>query len=114
MAACAASIGPEEDELTFAGLTALPSRKVAVPGIAQAPVRLECTLFELRQITARRHLCIAEVQAITAREGIVDPNTFHINLDAYRPVGRLMGNSYAELGEVFDIPIPPAPEQEAP
>ncbi|PTX55453.1 flavin reductase (DIM6/NTAB) family NADH-FMN oxidoreductase RutF [Litoreibacter ponti] len=113
MVACAASLGPEEDELTFAGLTALPSRKVSVPGIAEAPVRLECTLFELRQITARRHLCIAEVQAITAREGIIDPDTFHVSLDAYRPIGRLMGQSYAELGEVFEIAIPPAPGKEA-
>lgn len=114
MAACAAMLDAEEDELTFAGLTPCPSYKVSVAGIAEAPVRLECRLFEMRQITPRRHLCIAEVQAVSAREGIIDPKSLHVNLDTYRPIGRLMGQSYAELGEVFTIPVPAAPTKEAP
>ena len=77
-------------------------------------VRLECTLFELRQITPRRHLCIAEVQAVSARDGIIDPQTLHVNLDVYKPIGRLMGESYAELGEIFDLAIPPAPQTAQP
>jgi flavin reductase (DIM6/NTAB) family NADH-FMN oxidoreductase RutF len=112
MAACAAALSPEENELTFAGLSAFASRKVSVPGIAEAPMRLECTLFELRQITARRHLCIAEVQAISAQDGIIDADSLHINLDAYRPIARLMGERYAELGEIFDIAIPTVPEKD--
>ncbi len=111
MAACAAKLRPEQDELAFAGLTPLPSAKVSVPGIKEAPVRLECTLFEMRQITARRHLCLAEVQAISARDGIIDPANLHVSLDRYRPVGRLMGDCYAELGEVFALAVP---EVEAP
>ena len=109
MVACAASLEPHEDELAFAGLTPYASRKVSVPGIAEAPVRLECTLFEMRQITARRHLCVAEVQALSAREGIIDLQSLHVSLDAYKPIARLMGESYAELGEIFTIPIPSAP-----
>lgn len=111
MVACAASLGAEQDELAYAGLTPLPSRKVSVPGIAEAPVRLECALFELRRITARRHLCLAEVRALSARDGLIDPKTLHVDLDSYRPIGRLMGDRYAELGEVFDLAIP---VQEAP
>ncbi len=111
MAACAAALPPEADELAFAGLTPMPSRKIDVPGIAEAPVRLECTLFEMRQITTRRHLCLAEVQAVSTREGVLDPETLHVSLDHYRPIGRLMGDGYAELGEVFDIAVPPVPEE---
>ncbi len=114
MVACAAPLGPDEDELSFAGLTPIASHKVAVPGIAEAPVRLECKLFELRQITQRRHLCLAEVLGVSARDGIVDPDTHYVSLDAYRPIGRLMGESYAELGEIFDIAIPAAPVKEVP
>lgn len=110
MADCAAALAAGQNELDFAGLTTCPSQKVTVPGISEAPVRLECTLFELRQITPRRHLCIAEVQAVSAREGVIDPQTLHVSLDAYRPVGRLMGESYAELGEIFNLSIPTAPE----
>ena len=109
MVRCAAPLKASQNELKFAGLSSIASRKVSTPGIAEAPVRLECTLFELRQITPRRHLCIAEVQAITARDGIIDPKSLRINLDAYSPIARLMGDSYAELGEVFNIPIPVAP-----
>ncbi|MFK7889329.1 MAG: flavin reductase family protein [Granulosicoccus sp.] len=106
MVACAADIDSDEDELAFSGLTPFASRKVSAPGIAEAPVRLECTLFDMRQITPRRHLCIAEVQAVSAREGIINPQTLRVDLSAYRPIGRLMGDSYAELGEIFDIRIP--------
>jgi len=109
MVACAASLEPQQDELVFAGLTPHASGKVSVPGIAEAPIRLECTLFEMRQITPRRHLCIAEVQALSAREGIIDLQSLHVSLEAYKPIARLMGESYAELGEIFTIPIPAAP-----
>ncbi|MEL6523593.1 MAG: flavin reductase family protein, partial [Pseudomonadota bacterium] len=80
-----------------------------VPGIAEAPIRLECKLFELRQITARRHLCIAEVLALSARDGILDPETYHVDIEAYRPIGRLYGDSYAELASPFEIPVPKVP-----
>lgn len=110
MAACAANLPPDGDELAFAGLTPLPSQRVAVPGIQEAPIRLECKLFELRAITARRHLCIAEVLALSARTGIFDPETHYVDLDAYRPVGRLYGDSYAALKDPFSVPVPPVPE----
>lgn len=106
MVACAAALAAQDDELAFAGLTPCPSRKVSVPGIMESPVRLECTLFELRQLTPRRHLCIAEVQAVSARDGIIDPQTLHVSLDAYQPIGRLMGDSYAELGSIFELAVP--------
>lgn len=114
MVDCAAALPPTENELIFAGLNTCKSHKVSVPGIAEAPVRLECSLFELRQLTALRHLCLAEVLAVSARDGIIDPQTFHVDLNNYRPVGRLMGQSYTELGEIFDLSIPPAPVKDLP
>lgn len=112
MAACAADLPAAADELVFAGLTPQPSRCVQVPGIAEAPIRLECTLFEMRHITARRHLCIAEVRALSARDGILDPETYHVDLDAYRPIGRLYGDSYAEVTSPFEVPVPKVPEED--
>lgn len=113
MATCAANLPPEADEVAISGLTPLTSHCVAVPGIQEAPVRLECKLFELRQITQRRHLCIAEVLALSAREGILDPDTLHVNLEAYRPIGRLYGDSYSEVRDPFSVPIPQAPRDDA-
>lgn len=112
MAACATPLDADESELDFAGLTPAPSHTIAVPGIAEAPIRLECRLFELRQITDRRHLCIAEIVALHARDGIIDPETLYVNLAAYRPLGRLFGNGYFEVTDGFDIPVPPRPLKE--
>lgn len=110
MVDCAASLPAEEDELAFAGLTPVASKKVAVPGIEEAPIRLECTLYELQKLTSRRHLCLAQIQALSAHEGIFDKDTLHVNLEQYQPIGRLMGDSYAKLGEIFNIKIPSYPK----
>ena len=114
MAACAASLDPDEDELVFAGLTPHASRIISVPGIAEAPVRLECTVFEMRQITPQRHLCLAEIHALSARDGVLDPDTFRVSLENYHPIGRLFGNSYAEVKDAFELPVPNPPRKEAP
>lgn len=112
MSACATALDAGDSEFEFAGLTPAPSHHISVPGIAEAPVRLECRLYELRAITERRHLCIAEIIALHARDGIIDPETFYVDLTAYRPLGRLFGNSYFDVTQSFDIPVPPRPESE--
>ncbi len=40
----AASLGPEESEVQLAGLSPVPSEKIAVPGVAEAKIRMECVL----------------------------------------------------------------------
>lgn len=112
MAACAVELEPEQDELAFAGLEPAASSSIAVPGLAAAPIRLECRLFELRQITQRRHLCIAEITGLHARQGIVDPDSLHVDLEAYRPVGRLFAERYLEVTDTFEQPVPHKPRQE--
>ncbi len=41
-----------------------------------------------------RQLILGEVLAIHTREGLVDPTTLHVDLNAYRPIGRLFANLY--------------------
>ena len=38
--------GPEVDEIALSGLTAIPSRLVKAPRIAEAPVHLECRFYK--------------------------------------------------------------------
>lgn len=40
----AANLPPDESEVDFAQLTSIPSTKIKVPGIAEAKIRMECTL----------------------------------------------------------------------
>lgn len=113
MAACATPLDAQDDEMAFAGLTPAPSSHISVPGIAEAPIRLECRLFEMRQVTARRHLCIAEILGLHARDGLIDPQTLYIDLAAYRPLARLSGNGYSDVTDSFEIPVPPRPDEES-
>ncbi|MEM8701855.1 MAG: flavin reductase family protein [Pseudomonadota bacterium] len=106
MAACAADLGPDQSELDFAGLTQAPSRIVAPPGIGEAPIRFECRLFEMRQITPRRHLCIAEILALSARPGLIETASLKVDTSAYTPVGRLHGTEYCETQDRFQITVP--------
>ena len=45
-----ASLPPDEDEFVRAGLTAAPSRTVAVPRVLESPVNFECALTQLIQL----------------------------------------------------------------
>lgn len=103
MAACAANLEPDQSELPFAGLTSSASRLIAPPGIKEAPIRFECRLFEMRHITARRHLCIAEILAIEARSGILDPDSLHVDPQRYEAIGRLHGISYCDIATSFEL-----------
>lgn len=111
MAACAADLPPDSSEFEFSGLTPVPSRNISVPGIMEAPVRLECTLFEMRRLTERRHLCIAEIVAIDIRDGLVDPERMRVDTAAYVPLGRLHGNSYFAINESFELKVPASGDQ---
>ncbi|RAI00477.1 nitrilotriacetate monooxygenase [Acuticoccus sediminis] len=100
---CAIDFPPDVGELAYAGLTAAPSRDVAVPAIAEAPVALECRRFMMVNVSVERDLLIGEVLRVRARPGIIDPETLYMDVDAYNPVARLFGNHYAKLGERFSM-----------
>jgi len=92
---CAIDFPPEVDELAAAGLTPMPSLHVAPPGIAEAPVRLECR--EWRSIPVgpqHRTILIGEVLGMSVREGIVSPETLRVDIDALALVGRMHGGGF--------------------
>ncbi len=93
-------------EVARNGLATAPSEAVAVPGLADARVRLECrvhALFDLPE--ANSTLVIARVlrfrvdASVLGADGLVD-------LAALDPVGRLGGDSYCRVREVMEIPRP--------
>lgn len=94
---CSVEFPPEVSELAQAGLTAAPSRKVAAPRIAEAPVSMECRLHT-RVPLGKRDLVLGEVVWLHVRDGIVDPATLRV-ADDYAPVGRLYANRYARTGD---------------
>ncbi len=98
---CSIDFPPEISEIDAAGLTLLPSVKIEIPRIAEAPAALECRHFTTLEVSRERRLAIGEIVHIHVREGIVDPANLRIDMTQYRPLARLYGNFYASLGEPF-------------
>jgi flavin reductase (DIM6/NTAB) family NADH-FMN oxidoreductase RutF len=79
MNASCAAVPPEVDEFALAGLTPAPSRKIAAPRVAEAPVSFECKLTQLIQLQGvdgapvQTWLILGEVVAVhIARRLLVD------------------------------------------
>lgn len=106
----AAGLPPEQSEVDFAGLTAIPSAKVSVPGLAEARIRMECTLGHALPIGGTEaapaaDLLIGRVVCFHFDEALYDGNG-HIDPHALQPVSRLAGAAYSRLGETFELPRP--------
>jgi flavin reductase (DIM6/NTAB) family NADH-FMN oxidoreductase RutF len=98
---CAIDFPPDVSEIDVAGLTTLPSVKIPVPRIAEAPAALECRHYTTLEVSRERRLVIGEVVYIHVRPGIIDPVRMRVDMKEYRPLARLYGNFYASLGEPF-------------
>lgn len=105
----AASLGPEESEVELTGLTPVASSAVAVPGIAEARVRMECVLEQAIQLGEKDgapacDLLIGRVVYFHVDNELY--NNGRINVQALKPVSRLAGSDYAKLGETFSLDRP--------
>jgi len=101
MNTCAVDFPPEISEIHVAGLTSLPSVKIPVPRIAEAPAALECRHYTTLEVSRERRLALGEIVYVHVREGIVDPERLYVDMNEYRPLARLHGDFYASLGQPF-------------
>src|SRR5260370_4315659 len=88
-------------EVEATGLATLPSIDIAVPRLAAAPFALECRQHVALAFGPGRELLVGEVLRLHAREGLVDEASMHVDLDVYRPVGRVFGNLYSSQRHTF-------------
>ena len=101
---CAIDFPPEIDEAKIAGITLEPSVAVQPKRIKQSPVAMECRRLVALELGPERIICIGEVLWIHARDGLIDPETFYVNEELYRPIGRIYGSLYVRLNDVFELP----------
>ncbi|MGM0319081.1 hypothetical protein IGI82_000205 [Enterococcus sp. AZ067] len=104
----AALLPADQSELTVSGFTTTASKTIAVPGLNEASVRLETILHQ--------HVPIKKDQQITADLLLLEVVGYQVAEDVYQDgkidpralqaVSRLAGNSYATIGEIFDIKRP--------
>ncbi|WP_050468805.1 flavin reductase family protein [Herbaspirillum chlorophenolicum] len=107
MDACGAALPPHHSELEHAGLHAVPSRTIAPPRIAEAPVAFECVLHEKLE-TPSRYIFIGRVQWLAARDGLVDTEQWRVRLQDYHPVGRFGASFYLNSSGRFTLDKAPA------
>ncbi|RPI09559.1 MAG: hypothetical protein EHM71_05720 [Zetaproteobacteria bacterium] len=92
-----------ESEFAIAPFTPAASVAVAPPRVLEAPASLECRLWRRIEVGPRREIVLGEVVHVHVRDGLADPATCRVS-DAYRPIGRLYGDSYCTTRQRFDLP----------
>ncbi|MBO9599964.1 MAG: flavin reductase family protein, partial [Cohnella sp.] len=97
----AASLPPDESEVALAGLTPVASGKVAVPGIKEARIRMECVLEQAIPLGDKDGKPSCDLLIGRIVQYHCDPavyNNGYIDAEALKPVSRLAGNVYGKLG----------------
>lgn len=106
MHVCSSDVPSDESEIDYAGVTLAPSRLIDVQRIAEAPVNLECRLFQLTNLSERRTLVLGEILCVHVLDEIIDPTTRRVIPEKYSPIARLYGDHYAWLGQRYTKAIP--------
>ena len=107
----AATLPSEESELDHTSLTLEPSTFISVPGITEASIRMECTLYEHIEIkddngAVTADLLLAKVAGYHLSPEVYDDSTGYLDAEAIQPISRLAGNDYSKLGELFTLKRP--------
>ena len=98
---------PEVDEFALAGLTAAPGVKVRAPRLLEAPISLECRVDRIIPVGRGPHsLVLGEIVYFHVRDDVYDPRTGRIDMHRLRPVGRLAGNLYSHIHDIFEMKRP--------
>ena len=93
-----------ESEFDHAGLVPLPSDSIRVPRIGGAPVQMECKLHQLIAVPeTNAKLILGRVVRYHIDPAVIDPKTGWADIHKLKPVGRLGGNDYCRIRDVFEI-----------
>jgi flavin reductase (DIM6/NTAB) family NADH-FMN oxidoreductase RutF len=100
---------PDVDEFVVAKLTPAPSVKVRAPRVREAPISMECRLAQIVHVGRGPHsLVLGEILYFHLRDDIYDPTTGRVDMYRLRPVGRLCGQMYTHVHDIFEMRRPEA------
>src|SRR3546814_11385782 len=110
MVVCAIAFPEGESEVTEAGLTALPSKQIAVPRIAESPVSFECRTYSTMDLPFDRSIVMGEILHLHIRDEAID-DKLHVDAAALDLVGRIHGPAWSTRPRARSqaplIPLPP-------
>jgi flavin reductase (DIM6/NTAB) family NADH-FMN oxidoreductase RutF len=97
----------EVDEFAVTRLTAAPSTKVKAPRVAEAPINMECRVVQILPVGHGPHtLVLGEILQFHIRDDLYNPNTGRIDMYNLHPVGRLAGELYTHVHDIFEMKRP--------
>ena len=93
------------DELEQAGLTTLPSTRIAPPRITESPVAFECELFQTIALPGRRDLVLGRIIMMHIDDNaMLDVDRHYVDTPALKLVGRMHGGGwYTKTNERFEV-----------
>jgi flavin reductase (DIM6/NTAB) family NADH-FMN oxidoreductase RutF len=93
---------PEVSEVEELGLATAPSRTIATPRLADAPISLECRLHRAIAFgDTGSQFIVGEIVVFHVREGLLEDGK--IDTAKLRPICRIAGPRYAKLGEIVTL-----------
>ena len=93
---CGVKSGRDVDKFKETGLTVLPSKHIAVPGIAESPVNIECKVVEVKELGSHA-MFLAEVASVQVEDKYMDETgKFHLNATGLMAYSH---GTYKELGD---------------
>ncbi|WP_204365577.1 hypothetical protein [Microbacterium sp. B19] len=102
---------PDVGEAEHLGLALEHSRVIGIPGLADAPVRMECRYHSTTAFSPTGgEFVVGTVVAWSIRDDIVrlgSTGSASIDTELLRPIGRLAGPRYTPLGRVVELPPVP-------
>ena len=102
----AANLKADESELDRTNLHLIPSTRVKTPGIKEAKIRMEVTVYDYHPVKDRDGKIVTdffflEVTDFHFDEAVFDVEKEYISVEALQPVARLAGPYYATLDDVY-------------
>src|SRR5262249_655245 len=77
--------------------------------VAAAPINMECRVVQIIPIgNGPSNLVIGEIVQLHFRDDVYDPATGRLDMHRLRPVGRLAGQLYPPLPDIFEMKRPSA------
>lgn len=105
----AAEYPSEMNEFELGGFTAAPSERVKAPRVVESPVSLECKLIQVVPVNEGSQkecgLVLAEVVYCHIKDELFDGR--YVDMKGLDVIGRLGGHDYCELGDFFEMKLPP-------
>ena len=100
---------PDVDEFALTGLTSAPSVKVTPPRVAEAPISMECRMTQTIPVgNDGYYVVLGEIVQFHIDDAIYDAATGRVDMRKLKPVGRLAGNWYTHVNDLFEI-VRPSP-----